>query len=107
MNEMLLTDGVGHFPLKGDRWENIAHVIKWWHKKYPVDSRRLKDDIARARADADNSVPGKAMRLGLLVDPRLMFYIQRFYPDFLDTKEDMRAFGRKFPQFVTSEKTVK
>lgn len=107
MSEQLLTDGVGHFQLQGDRWENIAHVIRWWSKKFPQNSRQLKDDVSRARADAGNSVPGRATRLGLLIDPRLMFYIQRFYPDFLDTKEDMRTFGRKFPQFVTSEKVIK
>lgn len=99
----MITDSKGHFKLQGERWDNIGMLINEWHKKFPEDSRQLKQDITQARADFKKGGRERPMRKGLIIDPRLMYFIQRFYPDFLDTNKDLRTFADKFPQFVIDE----
>jgi len=99
----MYTDGRGHFRLHGDRWENIKMLIDKWHKKFPQDSKQLKQDISYSRQEFKKGSKERPLRKGLLIDPRLMFFIQRFYPDFLETNKDLRTFAEKFPQFVIDE----
>lgn len=103
MEEHLLTDGQGHFKLGGDRWESIGLIINKWHKKFPQQSRQLKQDISEARSEFKKGSRERPMRQGLLIDPLLMYSIQRFYPDFLNSNKDLRIFAEKFPQFVIDE----
>ena len=99
----MITDGQGHFKLAGNKWDNIAMLIDKWHKKFPQDSIRLKQDIKQARDDYKHDRRERPMRMGLMIDPRLMYYIQRFYPDFLSSNQDLRTFSEKFPQFVIDQ----
>ena len=104
MNEQLLTDGVGHFQLQGDRWDNIGMIIQKWSKKYPLEAKQMKRDILDARTEYKTTrLKERPLRKGLLIDPRLMFTIQRFYPDFMDTNNDLRTFADRFPGFVVDE----
>ena len=98
----MITDGYS-IKLHGDRWENIGMLINKWHKKFPADSKQLKQDITDARADYKMGAHERPLRKGLLIDPRLMLFIQKFYPDFLSTNNDLRAFADRFPQFVVDE----
>lgn len=103
-NDLLLTDGEGHFKLSGNRWENIGMIIQKWSKKYPIEAKRMKQDIVDARNDYKTvKYKERPMRKALLIDPRLMYAIQRFYPDFMETNQDLRTFADKFPTFVIDE----
>lgn len=103
-NELLLTDGDGHFKLNGNRWDNIGMIIQKWSKKYPIEANQMKRDIEDARHDYKTTrLKERPLRKGLLIDPRLMYTIQRFYPDFMDTNADLREFADRFPSFVVDE----
>lgn len=104
MVDTLLTDGEGHFKLTGDRWDNIGMIIQKWAKKHPAEMRQMKQDIADARQDYKTvRFKERPMRKGLLIDPGLMYFIQRFYPDFMSTNSDLRTFADRFPTFVIDE----
>lgn len=96
--------------LKGEaKWRDIEDLINRWARRNPIGARELEAAIKQSRFELKDKKFGKsgaeAMgRHGVSIHPELMNYIQAFYPTFMDTKEDLREFMRRFPKFRISEK---
>lgn len=98
--------------LKGmAKWKDIGDLINRWAKRQPQRAYQLEQDLKFAQLEAkvtggkwektlrkDGAYHGD-MKVGILIDPELMNYIQVFYPEFLDTKEELQEFKRYFPKF--------
>lgn len=97
--------------LTGDsKWADIEDLINRWAKRRPERARALEGYIKDTQTGLFNAKFGKSKaegmgRIGIAIDPELLEYIKTFYPDFMDTKEDMHRFMNKFPKFRVPEKT--
>lgn len=96
--------------LKGEaKWRDIEDLINRWARRNPhgaIDNERW---VKEARFELKDKKHGKSGaealgRFGVSIHPELMNYIQAFYPKFMDTKEEMREFMKRFPKFKVPEK---
>lgn len=97
--------------LKGEaKWKDIEDLINRWAKRNPQGARDNEQWVKEAQAGLADKKHGtvKGMaggRIGISIHPELMNYIQAFYPDFMDTKEDMHEFMKRFSKFRIPEQT--
>lgn len=92
------------------KWRDIEDLINRWAKRNPqgaIDNERW---IKEAQADLKDKKHGKSKveamgRLGVSIHPELMNYIQAFYPDFMDSKEDLHEFMKRFKKFRVPEQS--
>lgn len=102
--------------LTGDaKWKDIEDLINRWARRNPAGAYMTEKYIRATREDlidkkhglmggkggGDTNAPNT--RIGVAIHPELMNYIQAFYPTFMDTKEDLHEFKRRFPKFRVSE----
>lgn len=93
-----------------ERKDEIIDLANRWASRNPDQMRDtleyirgVQDGLIEstfARENKSLTSPGLksgGMRFGIAIPPGMMNYIQTFVPDFLDTKEDMQFFMRKFP----------
>lgn len=93
-----------------DKWKDIEDLINRWARRNPqgaIDNERW---VKEAHADLKDKKHGQsgseAMgRIGVSIHPELMSYIQAFYPDFMDSKEDLHEFMKRFKKFRVPERT--
>lgn len=89
------------------KWKDIEDLINRWAKRNPQAAIDLENYIKETKAGMADKNMGKTKgalgRMGLAIHPQLMQYIQAFYPDFMDTKEDMHEFMRRFKKFTIPE----
>ena len=88
------------------KWKDIEDLINRWARRNPqgaIDNERW---VKQAHADLSDKKFGRlensAMaggRLGVSIHPELMNYIEMFYPKFLQTKDELHEFMRRFPKF--------
>jgi hypothetical protein len=94
-------------PLKGEaRWKDIEDLINRWAKRDKIGALELEESIKDVRENLTDKEHGvlenDAMaggRIGIMLHPTLEQYIKAFYPDFLETKDDLHEFMRRFPKF--------
>lgn len=101
--------------LKGSaKWADIEDLINRWAKRFPREAYELEKyvkDISGGLYDKKHGLQGGQnnkenltnMRIGVAIHPHLMQYIQAFYPDFMDSKEDLHEFKKRFPKFRIPE----
>lgn len=106
--------------LTGDaKWKDIEDLINRWARRNPDKARYLQAYIldvrsglydkkfGRSKIDVKKSnhkiTDSEGQRIGVVIDPELMNYIQAFYPDFMDSKDDLHEFKKRFPKFKISE----
>lgn len=109
-DENVLKKPIKH--LTGDaKWRDIADLIARWGRRNP-DAMQLTIDYAKdlqeGLKDKQHGQMGggntAGTRIGVVIHPELMNYIQAFYPDFLDSNEDVAEVKRRFPKFKVPEK---
>jgi hypothetical protein len=88
------------------KWKDIEDLINRWAKRNPQGAFDNEKWVKQAYADLADKKFGKleneAMaggRLGVSIHPELMNYIEMFYPKFLQTKDELHEFMRRFPKF--------
>lgn len=95
------------------KWRDIEDLINRWanrNKRGALEQERWLRETKEELHDKKNAkwakdLYGKGGRVGaetkfsVLMHPELMAYIKMFYPDFLETKEDLHEFMVKFPKF--------
>lgn len=96
------------------KWKDIEDLINRWARRNPQAAYQteryvkavqegLKDKkhgLMGGKADEANN---PATRIGVAIHPELMNYIQAFYPNFMDTKEDLHEFKKRFTKFRIPE----
>lgn len=99
-----------------NKWDDIEDLVARWVARNREETEYTFKYIAAVKQGLIDSTYGSQVkqkggalqtsgaRHGLAIPPGLMLYVQKFYPDFMDTKEDMREFHRKFPAFRIAEK---
>lgn len=95
---------------KGDaKWKDIEDLINRWARRNPQRAYELEQyikEIREVQHDKKFATNSEALgRMGIAIDEELMQYIQAFYPDFMDTKDDMHEFMKRFKKFRVPEKT--
>jgi len=100
------------------RKKDIADLVKRWVRRNPeaaTENMRYNKQARQELMDKQFGLMGghsdsKAVgsnsgtRLTASVHPELISYIQAFYPDFLDTKEELIWFRKTFKGFSIPEK---
>lgn len=91
------------------KWRDIEDLINRWARRNPRGARELEAAIKETRSTLADKKYGKsgaeAMgRLGLCIHPELLNYIEAFYPKFMQTKDEMHEFMRRFPKFTIPER---
>ena len=108
---------MGRSNLTGEaKWKDIEDLINRWarrnprgayeHEQYIKQFRSEMKDKKRGFIDGPRSSKGVdngGTRVGISMPPQLMQYIEAFYPDFMDTKESLHEFEKRFPKFVIPE----
>lgn len=99
------------------KWDDIADLVRRWtdrnpkemqyHLQYIIDTRRglLDEDYGIMGGKNSANAKDAATRLSLSLPQELINYIQFFYPTFLDTKEDVTQFKKRFPGLTIPRKT--
>lgn len=94
------------------KWKDIEDLINRWARRNPRGAWELESYIKELQAGlsdkkfgASSSGDSAMGRIGLAIHPEMMQYIQAFYPNFLDTKDEMHEFMNKFPKFRIPEKS--
>lgn len=102
--------------LKGEaKWKDIEDLINRWARRNPRGAREIEQYVKEKKSElvdkkhglmsgtskGDVNVP--ATRIGVAIHPELMNYIQAFYPDFMDSKDDLHEFKKRFPKFRVPE----
>lgn len=97
------------------RWKDIEDLVMRWTRKNPVEAGWTKAYIKDVQAGLKDKKFGLVggtdhddtnqpnTRIGIAIHPSLMNYIQAFYPEFLDTNEDLQEMKKRFPQFRVPE----
>lgn len=97
------------------KWKDIEDLINRWARRNPQAAYQLekyvkatkeglldkKHGLMGGKSKGGDNAP--ATRIGVVIHPELMNYIQAFYPGFMDTKDDLHEFKRRFPKFKISE----
>lgn len=97
-----------------DKWKDIEDLMNRWARRNPSGAVMNENYIKATREgllDKKHGLMGGkagennegATRIGVAIHPELMNYIQAFYPTFMDTKEDLHEFKKRFPKFRVSE----
>jgi hypothetical protein len=98
--------------MDNERWEDIADLIDRWKRKNPEGYKQNMDYVAAVKEElkddkhaewkADDK--GTGMRLGLMIHPELMTFIEHFHPEFMKSNKDVKEFGRRFNNFQIPQK---
>lgn len=104
---------IRHSTLTGDaKWKDIEDLINRWARRNPSGALENEQWIKQAHADLADKKHGKLVneamaggRHGISIHPELMQYIQAFYPTFMDTKEEMHEFMKRFKKFRVPDET--
>lgn len=97
------------------KWKDIEDLINRWARRNPQAAYQteqyvkavqegLKDKrhgLMGGKSKGDVNVP--STRIGAAIHPELMNYIQAFYPDFMDSKNDLYEFKKRFAKFRIPE----
>lgn len=107
VNPITLKKPVKH--LKGEaKWKDIEDLINRWAKRNPRGAAENMRWVQEAKADLTDkkfatSNAEAIGRFGVSIHPELMNYIQAFYPEFMDSKDDLHEFMKRFKQFRVPE----
>lgn len=92
------------------KWDDIANLVARWERRNPEQARLTAAQAKMTREESADPKFGKLSNEGMgggrtqfLIHPELLTYISAFYPKFMESKEDMRMFKKRFPQYRTSE----
>lgn len=93
-----------------EKWRDIEDLINRWAKRNPQGAYLNEQWVKEAHEgllDKKHGLMGgkiddanlSGTRIGVCIHPELMNYIQAFYPDFMDSKEDLHEFKKRFKKF--------
>lgn len=92
------------------KWADIEDLINRWARRNPRGAWDNERWLKEAREDMVDKKHGTLKnegmaggRFGVSIHPELMSYIQAFYPEFLQTKDELHEFMRRFPKFKVRE----
>ena len=97
--------------LKGEeKWADIEDLINRWAKRNPTGAVDNERWVKEAQSDLKDKKHGRSGaesmgRIGISIHPELMQYIQAFYPDFMESKDDLHEFMKRFKKFRVPELT--
>lgn len=103
--------------LEGEaKWKDIEDIVKRWERRKPQEAASIRAYAKSTREGLKDvkygmmggrketrAVGGGGTRIGVVIHPELLSYIQAFHPTFLDTKEDLHEFKKRFPAFRIPE----
>lgn len=93
------------------KWKDIEDLVRRWGIRNPEAMKMSVDyanDMKSSLIDKKHGRLGgngisNSTRIGVIIHPELMLYIQAFYPDFMDKNSDVTEFKRRFPAFKVAE----
>lgn len=89
-------------------WNDIADLIERWSKRVPDDLALNMSWVEEAKKGLDDKEFGTnksdTMRLGLLLHPTLINYLEEFYPTLFSDNKNVKTFAEKFKKFAIPEK---
>lgn len=94
--------------MKDSDWNEIGDLIDRWSKRCPKD---LELNLAWVK-DARNGLDDKEfasgetglIRMGLMLHPNLLAYLENFYPDLFKSNRNVKQFAHHFKKFAIPEK---
>lgn len=110
MNSENLKKPIRH--LTGEaKWKDIEDLVRRWAKRNPEAYKltvAYAKDAKEQLVDKKHGMLGGAnrnggTRIGIVIHPELMNYIQAFYPKFMDENSDVTEFKKRFPVFKVPE----
>lgn len=94
--------------MKDSDWRDVGDLIDRWSKRCPEDLKSNLVWVKDARDGLDdkefaNSQEG-SLRMGLILHPNLIKYLEEFYPDIFSENKNVKKFAEKFTKFAIPEK---
>lgn len=94
------------------RYRQIQDLVSRWAKRnqdqvllYNEYAQELRDNLKdKEYGDISGKKFGTGTRIGVIIHPHLMNYIQAFYSDFMDTSEDVAWFKKTYPNWRIPQK---
>lgn len=110
--------------LKGEaKWKDIEDLINIWAKRRPQKAIEHEKYLREIRGNFvgnkwgfideldDSGKKRQAIsggtRISVSIPQELMQYIEAFYPKFLETKDELNEFKKRFPKFCILQKDLK
>lgn len=94
--------------MKENDWQEVDDLINRWSKRFPEDLKMNLEWVKESKENAVDKEFGNnetgSMRLGLLLHPSLIMYLENFYPDLFSSNENVRDFSNKFKKFTVPER---
>lgn len=93
--------------MKNEDWADVGDLIDRWSKRFPQE---LSDNMAwvkTAKEELTNELgesESGSLRLGLLLHPSLINYLEHFYPKIFGSNDNVKSFAEKFSKFSIPEK---
>jgi len=93
--------------MKNEEWADVGDLIDRWSKRFTEELSDNMKWVEEAKKDLKNELgesESKNLRLGLLMHPSLMNYLEHFYPKLFASNENVKTFAEKFSKFSIPEK---
>jgi hypothetical protein len=94
--------------LTGDkRYSEITNLVSRWSRRnqdqvllYNEYADELRSELKdKQYGDISGKKFGSGTRIGIIVHPGLLSYIQAFFPNFLDNIDDLHWFKKNYPNW--------
>lgn len=90
------------------KWKDIEDLINRWARRNPKGALENEQWVKEAQASLTDKKFGRsgaeAMgRVGVSIHPELLQFIEAFYPDLFNSKDNLNEFMRRFPKFRVPE----
>ena len=110
--------------LQGEaKWKDIEDLINRWARKRPQRAIEHERYLREVRgnfvgnkwgfidqfndAGKQKKTVDGGTRISVSIPDELMQYIEAFYPKFLETKDELQEFKKRFPKFCILQKDLK
>lgn len=94
--------------MKDSDWNEVGDLIDRWSKRFPAELKDNLDWVKDKRDGLDDKEFGESkegsLRVGLLLHPTLIHYLEQFYPDVFSSNSNVKEFANKFKKFAIPER---
>lgn len=94
--------------MKDTDWNEVSDLIDRWGKRCPEEMQENLAWVKNARDGLDDKEFGTgstgSLRMGLILHPNLVAYIEEFYPHIFSDNRNIKEFANKFKKFAIPEK---